>query len=225
MTGLIEKIEEAGNKLIDNVIIPISKGAKDIVIDNNDIYKSFLTFKTTFMQNKISLFIQFIQKEKKDSIVNFINNLQDDEKTYFIETINKVIDLDDVFQIFILSELIIRFNNNKSLNYWEKSLYYNIKSFSKDDFFFLFDFLESLDKPIQHKIVYGTSKDSRDELSLSIKKFESIGVISLYSGSFVPSCINLENKHDCKIAFSFYPFIDDLYKIVKDFKILIADSI
>ena len=223
MNNLIDLIDDNGNKLIDNYIIPIAKGTKKIIEEENLAIKSLITLRSTMMEYKISQFINYIRDNEND-IVYFIQNLNNKEKKYFIETINKVMDLDEVFQIYLLSVLLDKFNKNGSLNYWEKSIYYNIKSFSEDDFFILFSFMKSLAKPIQHKVNYGISQDSKDELIICIKKFESVGVISLCSDTFLAECVNLKLNEQYRMAFSFYPFIDELFEVIKNYKLNDKDN-
>jgi len=218
MNKVIDFIDDAGNQLIDEYVLPMVKGTKKIIADENLAIKSLLTFRSTLIEHKISKFIDYM-KNYEDDIVGFIQNLNNKEKKYFIETINKVMDLDDSFQVYLLSVLLNKFNTNGSLNYWEKSIYYNIKSFSEDDFLILFRFMNFLSKPIQHKVNYGIPQDSKDELIICIKKFESVGIISLYSGTFQAECVNLKLKEQYRIAFSFYPFIDELFEVIKNYTI------
>ena len=62
LNKFIDTYNEIGNFLIDEIVIPLSKGSKNILKDNNEVVKSFLTFKTAFMENKLSQYIEFINK-------------------------------------------------------------------------------------------------------------------------------------------------------------------
>lgn len=217
MDKVIDFIDEAGNTLIENVIFPLLSGTKELVKENEYI-KYFLVFKTARIKNKISNFLQNIDSNLNEDIKDFINNLNNHEKSMFIESINKVMESDDDFQIYILSKLLISFKTNGKLNYWEKQLYYNIKSFTIDDFLTLYEFIEPLEKPIQIKMNYGTTVDSSDELNLIIKKFQNIGILSIYTGTFSPECINLDGYGRFKTAFSFYQYINDLIILIEDYR-------
>ncbi len=219
MNSLINTIEEKGNHFIDKILIPLAKGGKNIFIDNNEIVKSFLTFKTAFMENKISQFVNFLEYESEIKILDFIDSLNQKERIFFIETINKTIDMDDNLQIFILTYLTKSYQKNKMLNYWEKSLFNNIKQISEDDLLLFFDFLETLKEPIKsNDVIYGLPKDIKNEIKIVIKKLENIGILNIKVGGFAEKCINLPPKHNYSVAFSFYPFVNELYIMIKKFK-------
>ena len=57
MNKFINAYDEMGNFLFDKFVIPLSKGSKNILIDNNEIIKSFLTFKTAFMENLLQTLV------------------------------------------------------------------------------------------------------------------------------------------------------------------------
>ena len=133
LNKFINTYNEVGNFLIDEIVIPLAKGTKNILKDN-EIVKGFLGFRTELIKNKLSLYIEFINQNSEEELIDFIEKLSSEEKTFFIETINKVIDLDDSLQIYIMAYLTKRFKKNKELNYYEKQLFYNINTFSEDDF-------------------------------------------------------------------------------------------
>lgn len=156
-------------------------------------------------------------KSEKD-ILDFINNLNEKEKIFFIEIINKTIEVEDNLQIFILTQLTKSYKNNQTLNYWEKSLFNNIKQISQDELFLFFNFLETLDKPIQNKVTYGLDKNTKDENIIVIKKLETIGIVNIQAGGHSEECINLAIPYDYSVAFNFYPYVNDLYTMIKNFK-------
>ena len=199
---------------------PAIKELSEVASDGSKIISTINKARKMIIKNKIRIFFYNLSKTSDTEINEYLNSIKNDEnkKTFFIETLTKVIDVNDDFQIYILTQLVKRYNIKNELNYWEKSLYYNIKSFSEDDFMNLYNFLETLEKPIQHRTSYGIPREINDELNLSIKKLETIGILSLDTGGFAAECINLSNKHNYSIAFSFYPFIDDLYEMIENFK-------
>ncbi len=218
MENIVNNIEEVGNQMIDGFIIPILNGVKKIAIEDNIYIKSFITIKTAFMENKISQFLKYLEYEDENDILDFINNLNSKEKIFFIEIINKTIDMDDRLQIFILSQLMKLYKNNGQLNYWEKTLFYNIKSISEDDFLNFFNLIDELDKPLEFKKDYGLLKSlNNDEMILTIKKFENLGIISTSRGFFGGELIN--KKDDVSnYPFSLYPFVSNLYEMIKIYK-------
>lgn len=215
---IIDCIDKNGNDFLDNIIKPIAKGTLQYTVNDTKVVQYFLTMKTAFMENKISQFLKYIEEEQDNSILDFINNLNENEKVFFIETVNKIIDMDDLLQMYILSQLTDSFKNNGKLNYWEKSLYYNIDKISEDDFLLFFDFIDTLEEPIKSKVIYGLSKDTKDENVIMIKKLESIGILGIEAGGFAEECINLSPKHDYSVAFQFYPYVNELYIMIKNFK-------
>lgn len=191
----------------------------EIFADSSKIISTFKKARELVIKNKIQIFFNTLSSLSNEEINEYLKNLKDeDRKIFFIEALIKVIDLDDELQIYILARLVQKYKINKKLNYWEKSLYYNLKMFSEDDFINCYKFLETLEKPIQHKISYGTPKGTSDETIISLKKVETIGILSTGTGSFAAECINLPQKDAYSLAFSFYPYIDDLYRMLIDFK-------
>lgn len=215
MENIVNNIEEVGNQMIDGLIIPILNGVKKIAIEDNIYIKSFITIKTAFMENKISQFLKYLEYKDENEILNFINNLNSKEKIFFIEIINKTIDMDDRLQIFILSQLMKLYKNNGKLNYWEKTLFYNIKSISEDDFLNFFNLIDELDKPLEFKKYYGLLKKlHNDEMILTIKKFENLGIINTSKSAFESKIIN-NNDDVTSYKFSFYSFANNLYEMIK----------
>ena len=175
LNKFIDTYNEVGNFLIDEIVIPLAKGGKNILTDNNEVVKSFFTLKTAFMENKLSQYIEFINQ--KEEIIDFIENLSSEEKTFFIETINKVIDLDDSLQIYIMAYLTKRFKENKELNYYEKQLFYNINTFSEDDFKIYFCmYKENISEYIKYMSVQYYYKN-KEIIEISLNKFSNIGLL------------------------------------------------
>lgn len=133
INSVVDFIDDSGNKLIDDFVLPIIQGGKEIVLDDEHI-KPLVTIRKSFVQNKISRYLEFIDNEP-EKVKDFIEDLDSNEKTIFIEVINKVIDLDDEIQIYIMSYLTKKYKENGgNLNYYEKKLFYNINTLSEDDF-------------------------------------------------------------------------------------------
>ncbi len=178
MNNFINNIEEKGNLFIDKILIPLAKGGKNIFIDNNEIVKSFLTFKTAFMENKLSQYIEFINKNQEEEIIDFIENLSSEEKTFFIETINKVIDLDDSLQIYIMAYLTKQFKENNELNYYEKQLFYNINTFLEDDFKIYFCmYKQNISEYIKYMDIKYYYYKNEEIIEISLNKFSNIGLL------------------------------------------------
>jgi len=214
--NIIDTRDKQGDYFIDNIIIPLVKGGKNIILDESKWFKRFLILKTSLMENKIKIFVDFIANKEEDTSINFINSLNSKEKQFFIETINKVIDLDDNLQIYLLAYLLKEYKKNGDLDYHQKTLYYNIKIYSEDDFNVLYDFIQTLKQPIEYKKYYGVLND--DILTLTMRKFERISLISGNTGGFSAEPINLEFKSKYDFAFKMYPFIEEICEIVKCYK-------
>ena len=177
MNNFINTIEEKGNFFIDNIIKPLAKGTKNILKDNNEVVKGILTLRTAFMENKLSLYIEFINQNSDEEIIDFIENLSSEEKTFFTETINKVIDLDDSLQIYIMAYLTKRFKKNKELNYYEKQLFYNINTFSEDDFKIYFCIYKQNISEYKKYIYIEYSYKNKDIIEISLNKFSNFGLL------------------------------------------------
>lgn len=179
MNKFINAYDEMGNFLFDKFVIPLSKGSKNILIDNNEIIKSFLTFKTAFMENKLSQYLEFINQNKNEEIIDFIENLNNEEKVFFVETINKVIELDDSLQIYIMAYLTKQFKENKELNYYEKQLFYNINMFSEDDFKIFYCIYNKQITGYRNYINVDFYYKNEEIITISLNKFVSIGLLKL----------------------------------------------
>lgn len=176
MNSLINTIEEKGNLFIDKILIPFIKNGKNILKDN-EIVKGFLGFRTELIKNKLSQYIEFINKNQEEEIIDFIENLSSEEKTFFIETINKVIDLDDSLQIYIMAYLTKQFKENNELNYYEKQLFYNINTFLEDDFKIYFCmYKQNISEYIKYMDIKYYYKNE-EIIEISLNKFSNIGLL------------------------------------------------
>ena len=117
-------------------VIPNFEDLTEILSDANSVVSIVNKTRKMIVKNKIQTFIRDIETVSDSKIYDFCHAIKDDEnqKVIFIEAINKVIDLDDEVQIYILAMLVKQYKENNQLNYYEKSLYYNINQLSKDDF-------------------------------------------------------------------------------------------
>lgn len=176
MNNIIDNIEEKGNLFIDKILIPFIKNGKNILKDN-EIVKGFLGFRTELIKNKLSQYIEFINKNQEEEIIDFIENLSSEEKTFFIETINKVIDLDDSLQIYIMAYLTKQFKENNELNYYEKQLFYNINTFLEDDFKIYFCmYKQNISEYIKYMDIKYYYKNE-EIIEISLNKFSNIGLL------------------------------------------------
>jgi hypothetical protein len=213
---IIDAYDDIGNNIIDDIVIPLVQSGTNIISDESILYKSYFTLKTAFMKHKIKVFIDYITDEKADTCISFIDSLNNKEKKFFIEVVNKVIDSDDNLQIYLFKYLVQEYKRNSDLNYYQKTLYYNIKTFSENDFYMLYNFIKTLKQPIEYKKFYGT--ENNDILTLTMKKFEKISLISGHIGGFGAAPINLENKDNYDFAFKMYPFIEELCNLIEEYK-------
>ncbi|MBL1242812.1 MAG: hypothetical protein COA39_000170 [Sulfurimonas sp.] len=209
--NLIFKADEMGDYLIDNFVKPILKGTVNILIDEK--LKYYLTFKTAFMENKISIFLKSIQDDENIDI-KFIEDMNDNENVFFTQTINKVIDLDDSLQIYILSYLTKQYMKNKELSYYEKQLYYNIDTFTNDDFEIFYSMYKENKLSDKHKRIRLISLDKKKEiLDISLKKFSNIGLLNFkitFEKDQQPECFEVSDYsrklYDCLCSYQ-----DDLF--------------
>ena len=177
MNNFINNIEEKGNLFIDKILIPFIKNGKNILKDN-EIVKGFLGFRTELIKNKLSQYIEFINKNQEEEIIDFIENLSSEEKTFFIETINKVIDLDDSLQIYIMAYLTKQFKENNELNYYEKQLFYNINTFLEDDFKIYFCmYKQNISEYIKYMDIKYYYYKNEEIIEISLNKFSNIGLL------------------------------------------------
>ena len=176
LDSAINKIDECGDYLLDNIFKPILKGSIDVFKDEK--LKYYFAIKTSFMEHNILLFIESLQNDE-DIDIKFIDDMNDKEKIFFTQTINKVIDADDELQIYMLAVLTKSYKENEKLNYYEKSLYYNINQISKEDFaiyycFYLQNILKNKERgsfDIEFNVI------NKAVVKIVLKKFISFGIL------------------------------------------------
>lgn len=174
----INSIDNEGENFLEKIIKPIARGSLKLVLSDNKIAQAYLTFKTAFMENKISTFLQYLSEKNNTDTINFIDDLNDTEKKFFIESVNKVIDLDDDVQIYVLAYLANKYKTNNELNYYEKQLFYNISTFSEDDFKIYFCIFSEHIKNINNFITL-TSYVQKEIITISLNKFAQLGLIRI----------------------------------------------
>jgi len=134
-------------------------------------------------------------------------------KTAFIENINKVVDLDDELQIYIMAVLVKAYKEKGSLNYFEKSLYYNINQISKDDFSiyycFYTKFIIANEKRKSFYIEY--SIENKDIVEIVFKKFISYGIIK------DDTSVNNDRNSTISFRFSLSSYSSILYDSINYF--------
>lgn len=172
----IEKVEALGNDLLDKYVFPTMKGA----LCTGEEISTFLTFKTAFLKEKINLFIKYIDYKNEQEIKEFIENVHHEKKYFLIQAINKTMEMDDDLQIFILAYLTKQNNKNGELNYYERSLFYNINQLSKDDFLIFHQLIIALvptnNPENKDDIFYNMSKCNDIEETV-LRKFLGIGIL------------------------------------------------
>ncbi|MFH0708908.1 MAG: hypothetical protein V2A75_01760 [Pseudomonadota bacterium] len=175
----ITKIDTIGDQFLETIIKPIAKGALNLAINDTKLTQSYLTLKTAFMENKISIFLQYLSEKNNIDAINFIDDLNDAEKKFFIESVNKVIDLDNSLQIYILALLTKNFITNGKLNYYEKSLYYGINQISEDDFtiYYCFYSKKILGNEKTGSFYIDYELENKEVIEIVLNKFISLGII------------------------------------------------
>ncbi len=192
MENIIDKIEEKGNFIIDTILKPLVKGGKGIIIDDSKIIKSFLSLKTAFMENKLLSFLEFIEDNQNDEILDFI------------ESMNKVIDLDDKLQIYIMAYLTKQYQLNNKLNYYEKQLFYNINILLEDDFKIYFCMYKDNVTKNKKFIYVSQSYINKEILEISLNKFSNIGLLKIKT--------NIKNQQGDTFESSIYYYTSEYSK-------------
>ena len=148
----IDKFDDTCEKIYENIYKPLKDTGSDY-LQNNEYINPLIKLRHNITSNKIRLFMNNIEDKTGNDIKDFINNLTPDELIIFSEMTNKVVDLDDSIQIFITSMLMKNLKDNGELNYQEKSLYYNIKQLTEDDFKIFYCYLKNgvIDSPLYEK--------------------------------------------------------------------------
>jgi len=170
-------IDSAENKIEDifNFLKPIIKGTAKIALEEK--LKYYFTFKSAFFEEKLNIFIDSL-KDFNSIDEKFLNKMNDDEKVFFSQTINKILELDDSLQIYILAYLTQQYFDNQELNYYEKQLYYNISSFSTDDFEIFYSMYKKNTLKDEYKsFSLSTMHENKEILDISLRKFSNIGLL------------------------------------------------
>lgn len=190
----INEVDKAGDELIEKILKPIAKGTADFVIKDNKLAQAFLSLKTAFMGNKIFLFLKYINDIEDEEAILFINELNSKEKKFFIESVNKVIDLDDDLQIYILAYLVKVHKINNKLNYYEKQLFYNISTFSKDDFkIYYCVYSDNREKNRDFFCLSSYVRSKTETMSISLNKFAHLGLIHIETSTRQDEQKNISN--------------------------------
>jgi len=188
----INKIDELGDLFIKNYLIPTIKGIGITVIEDNPSYKYFINIKTAFIENKLSVFIDFLNKISETEILDYISNMSKEEQKQFISIINKVIEMDDELQIYILACLLKQYEMNKKLNYYETQLFYNINSISKMDFEIFYNIFQKEEEAKKLKVSINLKKI--DEITnISLNKFLNLGLLTTKQNSNINGKILIKN--------------------------------
>jgi hypothetical protein len=205
----VEKTEELGNDFIDYIIIPFIRGTKHMLLDEAKI-NYFLKFKTEYLEQKITLFISYLKENNKDELIDFVNTLKNKDKEFFILSINKVFELDNSLQLYILAYLTKMYQQNSSLNYFEKSIYYNIEQLSEDDLKIFSELMFKLKPSENNQKAYPLSKNKLTEIeNIVLIKFTNIGIIQTVNGGFGGPFIT-KTEYSDKLALIIKEFIDKL---------------
>ncbi|MFA6197118.1 MAG: hypothetical protein WC656_10800 [Sulfurimonas sp.] len=153
---------------------------EELVSDGSKIISTIKKTRELIIKSKIKSFIESFNKISNIEINEYIKNIEDDEnkKTLFVEALNKVIDLDDDLQIYMMAYLVKIFSENNGLNYYEKQLFYNLATFSRDDFkIFYCIYLNEIKE--DKKYFYLTSYIKTEIMSILLNKFAHLGFIHI----------------------------------------------
>lgn len=169
-------INKEGLDIFDNIIVPFfSAGIKAKL----PIIEQIITFKNNFAETKIELFVKYMNAKGGVEIKERIKSMNQDDKIFMLSAITKTMDMDDNLQIYILSCLTKIYLENSGLNYYEKSLFYNISQFSEDDFLIFYEkisTLKSISSDKDNIVFYDMSNCSETE-EIILRKFMNIGIL------------------------------------------------
>lgn len=146
---------------------------------NNEYINPFVNYSKQVTLHKLEEFAKNIEEKTQKRREVFLEELTDEEIPIFLEGIRKVMNFDDDLQIYIMTQLLLNFKLNKELNYQEKSLYYNIQPFTKEDFEIYYCYYkhfisdQSLVSKIKRKLDEDAIKES-DLIESVLRKFKSI---------------------------------------------------
>ncbi len=175
ISNFIDIYNEVGEVIFDEYIVPLFKTNKDIVfeefhLDKIDKYKMYKS------EVNLKKFVTSFRKFSTDQINEKLNNLDDKDKEFLLDIISNLIELNDKYQIFILAYLTKEYLNDKRLIFWQKSLYYNIKTLSEDDFKIYVEIIETSErkenKGDEHYILTSLNK----EQEIVKDKFITLGI-------------------------------------------------
>lgn len=171
-------IEEVGNDFLDSFLIPALKTGKTkaLQITHLDSLEHFSQYSDEI---KMKNFIYSSQQFGYNKIFNTIDTFSDSEKFFLLETIKNTIKLNDFVQISLMTYLTNEyFNNNESLTYWQKSLYYNMPYLSEDDFKMFIKIMDTSQK-MNNKGDIFYILNSKDVLQQIVKeKFINLSILS-----------------------------------------------
>lgn len=225
---MIYKIIDCYEEFCEEVIVPIIRTGKDIVLENEYI-NSLFKLRSEFIKQKVNLYFEHLNLKTEEEKINFLNNLSNEQKIFFTETVNKTIDLNDNIQNYIMSYLTEEYIKNNNLNYFQKKLYYNINSLSEEDFQIFYCFYKKyLDNYELHqgrieKIIYNVNSEyiNKDIINISLSRFSNIGIL-IYKNEMkqIERAVNLA-KEEYKIEFytkEYYiptEYSDELFNKIK----------
>lgn len=164
-----------GLYMYDNYIGPFISS----VIKQIPIISKLLTFQKDFINKKCTLFVKYLSEKNDRETLENIKNLNHEARGFILQVFYKTINMDDDLQIFILANLTKNYLVNNELNYYEKSLFYNISQFSKDDFLIFADKMNSI-SPIEdtsNSYEFFTMNNFTDIEKIIFRKFLNIGMI------------------------------------------------
>ncbi len=175
--NLIHKSIDKYEEIYEKFLIPIIKTDVNLVKENEYI-NPLLKLQNEFIKNKINLSFNNLNLQTEKEKLNFINNLEtDNEKVFFMETINKIIDLDDSLQNYMMSYLTEQFTKNKDLDYYEKKLYYNIKTLSEDDSQIYYCLYKVWIIQSRYKHIETQQFEKSEIINISLNRFVNIGLL------------------------------------------------
>lgn len=210
---LVENINDIGNEFIDKVMKPFIKGGKKILFNEVKAINYFLKFKTEYIEQKITLYIEYMKDKNEEDIINFIDDLKEEDRKFLTESLNKVFELNDNLQIYILAYLTKEYQKNGALNYFEKSIYYNIQQISEDDLKAFSGTILKLKPSENNDQAFPLNKNDLSDIeNIVLVKFENIGIIQIVHGYFGGPFVS-------KTAYS-----DKLANVIKGFCTLSTDS-
>jgi len=167
-----------------------------IVSDGSKIISTIKKTREIIVKSKIKSFIESFNKISTIEINEYIKNIEDNEnkKTLFVEALNKVIDLDDDLQIYMMAYLVKMFSENNGLNYYEKQLFYNLATFSRDDFkIYYCVYSDNIEKNRDSFSLSNYVSSKTEIMSISLNKFAHLGLIHIKTRTSQDKHKNISN--------------------------------